>query len=240
MIALLVHLSLSLFSHAVAGILLQGQQTQAQIELAHQNLAKAGCQITGIHHSSKIGSRQLSAIEGFSESTQHNVVELKSLVGQQFSSLQHSLTVIDQKIQSSRSPDPLPKLSRTCHTIPYPENQHFVGRKQVLRVMRETLIFDPRNPQCNRSFTLHGMPGVGKTHTALQFVHDHMKDFMAIFWISASSTEKVTQGYISAARALKGGQSICTVTESQREIEDVHTWLRNTGESLRSFEYSLT
>lgn len=148
-----------------------------------------------------------------------------------FNTVQNSLAIIDEGIRDINSPyshvlrNPIPS---QCHTIPYLRNRHFVGREDILRTIHETLIFDPDNPKRNRVFLLHGMPGVGKTHTALQFAYDNMNAFRGVFWISASSADKISQGYVDIARKLGVGAS-STIKETSKEIEDARTWLNSTG-----------
>jgi hypothetical protein len=80
------------------------------------------------------------------------------------------------------------------------------------------------------SYALHGMGGVGKTQIALKYVYDHLEHFPAIFWVTADSRAKLSQGYVDAAKQLQ-----LEPQDSQRDQETVvqsfKTWLCNTEAS---------
>lgn len=79
-----------------------------------------------------------------------------------------------------------------------------------------------------RSFALHGMPGVGKTQTALSFVYDNLTYFSAVFWISASTEQKTVQGFVEIARLLGLNNGIVS-PEPVETVDAVKRWLGDTG-----------
>jgi hypothetical protein len=140
--------------------------------------------------------------------------------------LQRTLAVIDQSINLSSPKATNYSSENACYLVPYPKNERFVGRADILELMCEELVPSPSALTRLRSFALHGMPGVGKTQTALQFVYNNMKTFTTIFWISASSEEKILQGYVEIAKLLGLTKGI-TSPGSPESLDAVKQWLRN-------------
>jgi hypothetical protein len=70
-----------------------------------------------------------------------------------------------------------------------------MGREVVLDQLREAL-------EKRRRAALVGMPGVGKTQTAIEYAHRHRTDYAAVLWAGADSPETLTSGYVALARLL--------------------------------------
>ena len=73
----------------------------------------------------------------------------------------------------------------------------FTGREAELDQLGQWV--KSRSTQSTVRYLVHGMPGVGKSQLALQFAQNafETKEYSYILWISASSEEKVTQGFVS-------------------------------------------
>lgn len=76
----------------------------------------------------------------------------------------------------------------------FTRNDAFFGRSQELKLLDDQLL--PSQPSPGRTktdepkyFALCGMPGVGKTELALEFVHTRKYRFDAVFWIRADDKE---------------------------------------------------
>ncbi len=161
-----------------------------------------------------------SGVEGIKESLINT--------NQGFNDIQKSFATIDQSIRDFAGPAFRVKIQGSCHVIPYGRNERFFGRKDILAQMETELLDMPQEARRMRSFALHGMPGVGKTQTALQFVHQHLSAFEAIFWVSASSTEKLSQEYVDIARALDLDKGL-VAADQLKSANLVKDWLRYTG-----------
>jgi AAA domain len=70
-----------------------------------------------------------------------------------------------------------------------------MGRDAVLEQLRSAL-------EKRRRAALVGMPGVGKTQTAIEYAHRHRTDYSAVLWPGADSPETLTSGYVALARLL--------------------------------------
>ena len=90
--------------------------------------------------------------------------------------------------------------------MPYEENPHFVGRKELLKTLRMRLS-DVGSKQYNHRIALHGLGGVGKTQTALAYVYAHKSDYESIYWITGVNQASLFSGFQTIAKSaylLKG------------------------------------
>jgi hypothetical protein len=117
-----------------------------------------------------------------------------------------------------------PKGVLPCKFIAYPINPRFTGRSNILTSMGQQL---SKQTDGQASFALYGMGGVGKTQIALKHIYDHINEFPAIFWITADSRAKISQGYVDAAKQLQ-----IEPQNSQRDpdtvVQTFKAWLSNT------------
>ena len=70
-----------------------------------------------------------------------------------------------------------------------------MGREEVLEQLRSAL-------EKRHCAALVGMPGVGKTQTAIEYAHRHRKDYATVLWAGADSPETLTSSYVVLARLL--------------------------------------
>lgn len=109
---------------------------------------------------------------------------------------------------SPNSSNPAAKLP--CFVVPHTQNDRFFGRGATLDEMFATLApLNTNDAQEHRvglgsaTLILSGLGGIGKTQTAVEFVHRHRKDYNAILWVTADSAEKLAQAFINFAQELK-------------------------------------
>ncbi|KAJ4002988.1 hypothetical protein NW766_012638 [Fusarium irregulare] len=132
-----------------------------------------------------------------------------------------------KKIQ--RSQGKFQKHSPATHCIlPYSYNPDFVGRSEILEVLKSQLGHTAIESQSkgNRKAALHGLGGVGKTQVALAYSHwlQGISKSTSIFWVHASSAERFSEGYTKIAKACKipGHED-----PSFDELSAVKTWLES-------------
>ena len=144
--------------------------------------------------------------------------------------MQQSLSKIDDKIKTLRileAPIRQHRLDAPGHVSLDPRNNRFYGRYDVLERMTQELL-PPGKPDRLRSFALSGMAGVGKSQTVIEFVHQNLDRFEAVLWVTADSSQKLSQGFVEIARAL--GLFDVTVAEDQaKSIASVKRWCMTTG-----------
>lgn len=86
--------------------------------------------------------------------------------------------------------------------VPFPRNLLFVGRVEILEMLHMSLRIEPggTSPQ---AVALHGLAGVGKTQTVLEYAYRHALDYAATFWINAETEESILESFATLARLLK-------------------------------------
>lgn len=122
-------------------------------------------------------------------------------------------------------------------------NYTFTGREADLKKMSDFLLpkQEHRNqPQDDtttaseepRCCILHGIGGVGKTQTALEYCYLHRKAYDAVFWLPAERDIELRDAFATIAKRL-GIVSEGKKNEDQpREgIRETRTWLETTGET---------
>ncbi len=132
-------------------------------------------------------------------------------------------------------------LSAEVHisTIRPAENYNFSGREKVLEDLHHVLRgradtnLEP-GPTC---CVIHGIGGIGKTQTALQYTYDerYTKFYDAIFWLRAETLVDLLRTF-----AMIGEKLAATLTpntsrensqerESTKEVHMAQEWLENTS-----------
>jgi hypothetical protein len=88
------------------------------------------------------------------------------------------------------------------HILP-PKSSQFVKRESELEAIQKAL--QPNDPDRVNQLTqciLHGMGGVGKTETALEYAYRHMSDYEAVFWIDAEQETQRVRAYTRIGKKL--------------------------------------
>lgn len=81
-----------------------------------------------------------------------------------------------------------------------PRHPHFVGRDQELERLRDQLVEDSDR---GMDVTIGGVPGVGKSEIALEYVHRFAGDYDLVYWIPAADKPSIMIGLANLARRLK-------------------------------------
>jgi hypothetical protein len=90
--------------------------------------------------------------------------------------------------------------NRFC--VPYERNPRFIGREAILKQLHAQLR-ETTPKRYDHRIALHGLGGVGKTQTALEYVHRYRHQYADIFWLHASERSSITAGYAAVARETK-------------------------------------
>lgn len=114
--------------------------------------------------------------------------------------------------------------------IPFAQNVRFQGRAQTLRDLHSLLL--PRGPSVSKrleSCVIHGMAGIGKTQTALEYTYRYRQDYIYIFWIRAESVPEIVGSFGEIARRV-----LPHVTEQNqiRVAELVRRWLEESTNDM--------
>ena len=85
--------------------------------------------------------------------------------------------------------------------LPFHRNNNFTGRGRELAEIHEVLYSaDATTPQ--RRVALHGLGGIGKTQLAIQYAYIHQKDYTSVWWVNASTTQTISEGFLGIAQQL--------------------------------------
>ena len=86
--------------------------------------------------------------------------------------------------------------------LPFHRNMNFTGRDGELVEIHEALQ-GPGAPLIDqRIVVLHGLGGIGKTQLAIQYAYIHQKDYTSVWWVNASTTQTLSQGFLGIAQQL--------------------------------------
>ncbi|KAJ3717207.1 P-loop containing nucleoside triphosphate hydrolase protein [Lentinula guzmanii] len=93
----------------------------------------------------------------------------------------------------------------------------FTGREDILAIL-EQFFFPGHAAERTKVFHLHGLGGVGKTQTALEFRRKFKARFTAMYFISADQEYSLQGGYLDIART--------NVAQTAESWEDGLSWLK--------------
>lgn len=126
------------------------------------------------------------------------------------------------------------KLPTELRRMGRPQNMTFVGRDDILDLMKEKAGISGRgeNAESQRgSMLLHGLGGIGKTEIAVQFCHLHWRSFKWILWFSADNEAKIkatVTSYLFELFGLPAGTSVDNPEQMFR------SWLQDHSKLPRS------
>lgn len=126
------------------------------------------------------------------------------------------------------------KLKLPFENLPTRRNPHFYGRDDVIKKIRDAFQEAAKQPGLG-SITLHGLGGVGKSQTALEYAHRHIDQYDALFWVKSDTPVAINQDLSGIARGLRLG--------GVREHEDALNkallldWLHGTSQSRTPCHY---
>ena len=88
--------------------------------------------------------------------------------------------------------------------LPFRANDNFTGRDRELAEIHRVL--QSTEPSATiprqRLMALHGLGGIGKTQLAIQYAYIHQNDYTSIWWVNASTTQTLSEGFLGIAQRL--------------------------------------
>ncbi|KAF2477702.1 uncharacterized protein BDR25DRAFT_275038 [Lindgomyces ingoldianus] len=86
--------------------------------------------------------------------------------------------------------------------IPQPVSSIFTGRDDDLERLKNLFISPPGNSGRHQQirFVIHGIGGSGKTQFCSKFAEDNRESFWGVFWVDASTTERMKQTYAQISK----------------------------------------
>lgn len=115
-------------------------------------------------------------------------------------------------------------------TVSAAQNPVFTGRDEVLSKLHSMLMpsFGPRDVslRSRRSCVIHGVGGMGKTETAIEYTYRYRACYQHIFWLKAQSNVTLSESFIKATRKIGLNQKGSLDNVIQEGLE----WFQATGE----------
>ncbi|MFD0206174.1 MULTISPECIES: FxSxx-COOH system tetratricopeptide repeat protein [Saccharothrix] len=108
-------------------------------------------------------------------------------------------------------------------------NPDFVGRDDLLEQLR--LRLGEAGPTAVLPEALHGMGGVGKSQTVVEYIHRHAAEYDVVWWISAEQPAQIKAGFVELARKLgvaasgSADTAVPAVLEALRRGEPYGRWI---------------
>jgi tetratricopeptide (TPR) repeat protein len=103
----------------------------------------------------------------------------------------------------------------------------FTGREAFLATLRDTLLSNSSDA-VTQPQAITGLPGIGKTQTAIEYAYKYRDQYTAAFWVNGESRSSLLSGFLSVAKRLdisKRGEE-----DINRAAEAVRWWLEaNSG-----------
>ncbi|MFT7834976.1 FxSxx-COOH system tetratricopeptide repeat protein [Saccharothrix sp. BKS2] len=108
-------------------------------------------------------------------------------------------------------------------------NPDFVGRGELLGQLQQRL--RESGPTAVLPEALHGMGGVGKSQTVVEYIYRHAAEYEVVWWISAERQEQIKQSFVELAKRLgvaaasTADTAVPSVLEALRRGEPYSRWL---------------
>jgi len=110
----------------------------------------------------------------------------------------------------------------TPWNIPYRRNPFFTGRETLLTRLRHNLTTH-KATALTQTQAIHGLGGIGKTQTAVEYAYRYRDKYRAILWVSAATRDVLIAGFVELATLLKLPEK--DEQNQQRVVTAVKRWL---------------
>ncbi|TWP54067.1 tetratricopeptide repeat protein [Lentzea tibetensis] len=108
-------------------------------------------------------------------------------------------------------------------------NPDFVGRAELLEKLRDRL--SEQGTTAVLPEALHGMGGVGKSQTVVEYIHRHANEYDLVWWIPAEQSAQITASFVELAKRLgvatagSADTAVPAVLEALRMYDSGKQWL---------------
>jgi len=106
--------------------------------------------------------------------------------------------------------------------VPYRRNPFFTDRKALLDVLHERLT-SSTSTSPTQAQAIHGLGGIGKTQTAVEYAYLYRKEYQAIFWVRATASDTLISDFVTLAGLLQLTER--EERDQNRVVEAVKRWL---------------
>jgi tetratricopeptide (TPR) repeat protein len=85
--------------------------------------------------------------------------------------------------------------------VPYLRNPFFTGREELLKQLHDNLTQN-KTAALTQAQAIHGLGGIGKTQTAVEYAYRYGDDYHFVLWVNAATRDELTSSFVGLATLL--------------------------------------
>jgi NB-ARC domain-containing protein len=91
--------------------------------------------------------------------------------------------------------------SAPAWNVPYLRNPFFTGREELLKQLHDNLTQN-KAAALTQAQAIHGLGGIGKTQTAVEYAYRYRDDYHAVLWVNAATRDEFSTSFVGLATLL--------------------------------------
>jgi len=117
-----------------------------------------------------------------------------------------------------------PKSSLRAWNVPFPRNQFFTGREDILKHLHDTLAKGKTAALTQPPQAISGLGGIGKTQTAVEYAYRYGDEYQYVFWVQSEKREELNSGFVAIAELLNLPEK--NAKDQSKTVAAVKRWLQ--------------
>jgi hypothetical protein len=85
--------------------------------------------------------------------------------------------------------------------VPYLRNPFFTGREELLKHLHDNLTQN-KTAALTQAQAIHGLGGIGKTQTAIEYTYRYGDDYHFVLWVNAATRDELITSFVGLATLL--------------------------------------
>ncbi len=94
-----------------------------------------------------------------------------------------------------------PSQSAPAWNVPYLRNPFFTGREELLKQLHDNLTQN-KTAALTQAQAIHGLGGIGKTQTAVEYAYRYRDDYHSVLWVNAATRDELITSFVGLATLL--------------------------------------